>query len=136
MTPDPARLAVAERLGPKLREAMRRLDAQGIVDVLTDPSVERVEFAVGKNYRLAIMGAPPVRVDVEIPEPTDSVTDAITKLTGFDHNATAAEAAVLTIRATYRGRMTTPGLPHAFRMPNGQMAMLADMDVLAWELLT
>ena len=133
MNVDPDLLASRRVLAERMQKAIRTLDAATIVRVLNDPSVERVEFAPGRTYRLLVMGAPTVGVDREVPEATDSPHDAISKLSGMDHRATAEAAGVIELRGTYRGRLPTPGFPHSFRLASGKTAVFADMDVLAWE---
>ena len=131
---DEARLEAAQAAGAQMTAAIKALDAPTILKLLNDGP--RTEFAIGSNYRIAVIAAPIAQREPETPEPTDTMGEALTKLTGVDSAEVSRDASLIEIRGTYRGRATTPGLPHVFRMPNGETALLADMDLVAWELLT
>lgn len=133
MNIDPAKVEIVRERGERMKRAIVELDAPAIAKLLLDPEVERVEFEVGRQYRLAVLGAPPVDHERSVPEPDDAVSTALKKLTGFDHEATVRDAGVVELRATYRGRLPSVGFPHSFRMLDGRMAMFADMDLIAWE---
>lgn len=136
MNIDPVKLERAQRLGARMREAVRKMDVPAIVKTGTDPEIEIVDFIIGKNYRLATIGSVPVQVEKSIPEASDTVPVAIGKLTGMDAAATMDGAGLLEFRATYAGRLPqSPMFPHVFRMMNGRHAVVADMDIVAWEIL-
>lgn len=137
MNVDPERLAKALDYAAALRAAAAALDSAKMKKLLLDDSIERVNFDVGRQYRLAVVGAPTERTPVMVPEPTDTIRAAIGKMQGVDAMATSEAAVPAEIIGTYRGRAPMPasGFPHVFRLASGVDAMLGDMDVLAWELL-
>ena len=137
MNVDPERLAKAVEHAAAMRAAIAKLDSRAMQKLLLDPNIERVHFEPGKRYRVAMLGSPPIdRRDPEPPRPTDTIRQGVDRMTGFDALATSEASGQIEISGTYRGRTMTVGNPHVFRLPNGEDALLGDMDVLAWELLT
>jgi hypothetical protein len=127
------RLALARELQPRIVEATKKADALGIVRVLTDPRIVRVEFEAGKTYRLAVYGGPPIPTE-STPETAKIPLELIDALLGMDTAGTMESAGLVEITGTYRGRRPSPpAFPHSFRMPDGRDAVLADMDLVGWE---
>lgn len=127
LEPDPVRLDYALKQQGPLADAMRRLDVAAMRSIID--GTKQLSFVVGRYYALCVFGAPPA------PPREEPATNAqkIGALVGADFVDTVEQAAVVTIRGTYRGRdRGRPFQPHVFRAPNGQSIVLADMDILAW----
>lgn len=129
----PVKLADVMSRREKLLQAMSAdpPDVKLMIEAMLD-GVTRVEFVVGRNYRILTFGS---RRIAPAPIGDDSKpVDVIEFLSGMAGRQMMESGFVQEIEGVYRGRLPQrPVLPHVFRAPNGLDAVLADMDLLAWE---
>lgn len=123
-----------------LERQIRMLDARGVTSGTIDPAaIERVlaevaplELIPGDRYRVLVLGGVPTMRHVHGFDPATGREVAL-DLPDVD----PADAAWVTIEATYVGRGVVPGFAAslAFRMAGDELAVLADIDVRRLEKL-
>lgn len=126
LEPEPHRLDYALKHQGPMTEAIRALDVAEIRRIVD--GVPKLSFTIGGYYAIVTLGAP-ILPPVDDPK---TIEQRFGQLAGMDFAGTAEAAGVVTIRGTYRGRADSSLRPHVFRMPNGETAVLSDMDILAW----
>lgn len=136
---DRERLTTALAMRPRMIEAVERFDVDAIAGILLDPKVRRVEFGVGLTYRVAALGGAPVANSGDplklSKKPTkDELRRAVDRLLGMNTVETLAASGLTEFVGTYAGRdKRRVGQDHVFRLLDGSIALLCDVDVIAWE---